>query len=84
MGNLTQNRQVDVTALYFTNKNGRIKSFPKRIELDEGIYTFLESGLQIFVQTASGVVRIFEMTDGQRNFRLKNDHNNAWTLLSVK
>jgi hypothetical protein len=84
MANVTQNRQVDVTALYFTNNNGRVKSFPKRIELDEDVFTFVESGLQILVQTAAGVVRIFEMTDGQRNFRLKNDQAHGWTLVSVK
>jgi hypothetical protein len=83
MANLTLNRQVDVTALYFTNNNGRVKSFPKRIELDEDVYTFVESGLQILVQTAAGVVRIFEMTDGQKSFRLKNDQAHGWTLLSV-
>lgn len=84
MAQLTQNRQVDVTALYFTNINGRVKSFPKRIELDEDVFTFVESGLQILVKTATGPMRIFEMTDGVRNFRLKKDHLNGWTLLSVR
>jgi hypothetical protein len=84
MAQLTQNRQVDVTALYFTNINGRVKSFPKRIELDEDVFTFVESGLQILVKTATGPMRIFEMTDGVRNFRLKKDHLNSWTLLSVR
>ncbi len=78
------NRQVDVTALYFTNNNGRIKSFPKRIELDGKVFTFVESGLQILVQTAAGVVRIFEMTDGIQDFRLKNDQVHGWTLVSVR
>ena len=77
------NAQVDVTALYFTNKGGQVKSFPKRIELNEDVFTFVESGLQILVETTKGVVKIFEMTDGQKNFRLKNDHQ-GWTLLSVK
>lgn len=76
------NRQVDVTALYFTNKNGQLKSFPKRIEYDGGNHQFVESGLQLLVQTANGMVKIFEMTDGQNNYRLRNDHN-SWTLLAI-
>ena len=82
MSKTTMNRQVDVTALYFTNNNGQLKSFPKRIEYDGGYHQFVESGLQLLVQTASGVVKIFEMTDGHNNYRLRNDQNN-WTLLAI-
>lgn len=77
------NRQVDVTALYFTNKNGQLKSFPKRIEYDGDYHQFVESGLQLLVQTATGVVKIFEMTDGQNNYRLRKDQNNSWTLVTI-
>ena len=77
------NRQVDVTALYFTNKNGQLKSFPKRIEYDGGYHQFVESGLQMLVQTTNGIVRIFEMSDGQKNYHLRQDPQKDWTLLSI-
>lgn len=77
------NRQVDVTALYFTTKNGQLKSFPKRIEYDEEYHQFVESGLRMLVQTANGMVRLFEMSDGMKNYRLRQDQKNIWTLLSI-
>ena len=77
------NRQVDVTALYFTNKNGQLKSFPKRIEYEGVCHQFVKSGLQLLVQTTSGVVKIFEMTDGQQNYQLRQDQQNEWTLIAT-
>lgn len=83
MAKTTLNQKVDVTALYFTNKNGHLKSFPKRIEYDGGCHQFVKSGLQLLVQTTSGVVKIFEMTDGHQNYQLRQDQQNDWTLLSI-
>ncbi|HPD99099.1 MAG TPA: hypothetical protein PLJ04_02555 [Candidatus Saccharibacteria bacterium] len=77
------NQKVDVTALYFTNKNGQLKSFPKRIEYDGGHHQFVESGLQMLVQTTSGVIRIFEMTDGHNNFHLRQNPQKDWTLVAT-
>lgn len=84
MTKTTINRQVDVTALYFSDKNGRLISFPKRIEYEDGYYQFVSSGLRLLVQTASGVVRIFEMTDGRQHFQLRQDQHNTWTLVSIQ
>lgn len=79
----TLNAQVDVTALYFANTKGHLKSFPKRIEYEGNTHTFLESGLQLLVQTTEGLVKLFEMTDGQKNYRLRQDQAAGWTLLSI-
>jgi hypothetical protein len=77
------NREVDVTALYFTNKNGQLKSFPKRIEYDGNYHQFVESGLQMLIQTANGMVRVFQMTDGQSDYQLRQDQN-KWTLIAIQ
>lgn len=77
------NRQVDVTALYFTNKNGQLKSFPKRIEYDGEYHQFIESGLRMLVQTANGMVRLFEMSDGHTSYQLRQDQQNEWTLVAT-
>lgn len=83
MGKTTLNAQVDVTALYFAKSKGSLKSFPKRIEYEGHTHTFVESGLQMLVQTANGLVKFFEMTDGQNNYRLRQDQSHGWTLLSI-
>lgn len=83
MAKTTLNAQVDVTALYFANTKGHLKSFPKRIEYEGHTHTFVESGLQLLVQTAQGAVKLFEMTDGSINYRLRLDQSQQWTLVSI-
>ncbi len=83
MGQTTLNAQVDVTALYFSTSKGSLKSFPKRIEYEGNTHTFIESGLQMLVQTTNGLVKLFEMTDGHHNYRLRQNQAREWTLLSI-
>ncbi|PLS81714.1 hypothetical protein CYG49_01580 [Candidatus Saccharibacteria bacterium] len=74
------NKEVSVTSVYFKNN---FKTFPKRIELDGDCYTFSE-GLQYLVKTGQQITRIFEMTDGEANYRLKSDESQqTWTLLAI-
>jgi hypothetical protein len=37
----------------------------------------------MLVQTANGVVKIFEMTDGQNDYQLRKDQKNSWTLVTI-
>lgn len=76
------NQKVNVNAFYFLNCLGKIKTFPKQIELNNQNYTF-NDGLQYLVQTGQKAVRIFEMTDGQTTFRLRHENNN-WVLIGTK
>jgi hypothetical protein len=83
MNRVTINKEVSVTALYFRN-NGNMKSFPKRMEYDGREYTFVESGLRFLVQKGQQLTQIFDMTDGDTNYRLKfNDHEQLWTLVDI-
>lgn len=79
----TINKEVNVTALYFRNKN-KLKSFPKRMEYDGREYVFVESGLQYQIKNNEQELRLFDMTDGSANYRLKFDYKKlTWTLVSI-
>ena len=83
MNRVAINKEVSVTALYFRN-NGQLKSFPKRMEFNGREYTFLESGLRFLVQKGHQLTQIFDMTDGNTNYRLKfSDKDQLWTLVDV-
>lgn len=84
MGNrVTINKEVAVTAMYFKGSAG-LKSFPKRIELEGNQYTFMETGLRYFVKKGQELVQIFDMSDGQANYRLRFDTNQRlWTLVDI-
>lgn len=80
---VTVNKEVLVTALYFHN-NGGLKSFPKRIEYDGQEVTFLESGLRYLIHKGQRLTQIFDMTDGQSNYRLRfDDADKLWTLVDI-
>ncbi len=79
---LAINEEVNVTAVYFRNKNN-LKSFPKRMEYKDQEYTFIE-GLQFLIQKGQRAIRLFDMTDGAHKYRLKFDNEAfTWTLLSI-
>ena|SRR5438132_791195 len=77
------NKEVSITSLYF--QNGReLKSFPKRMEFEGREYTFIESGLRYLIQKGQQFIQVFDMTDGERKYRLKFDANeHTWTLIGM-
>lgn len=80
----TINKEVNVNALYFKPRGGSFRSFPKRMEFEGREYTFLESGLQMLVGKGQNLVKLFEMTDGEHNFKLRFDTGeHTWTLLGI-
>ena len=79
---VTINKEVAVTAVYFHNSRD-LKSFPRRIEFDGREYTFLD-GLRYLVQRGHRLIQIFDMTDGQAEYRLRFDmQERLWTLVDV-
>jgi hypothetical protein len=78
------NEEVDVTALYFRKSKAGIKSFPKSIEYQGQAFTFVESGLQIMVNKGQEMVKLFQMTDGTNDFRLRQDvTSRQWILMTI-
>jgi hypothetical protein len=75
------NKYVEVTSFYFA-KGRNFKSFPARITLENQQFTF-KSGLQMLVHRGEEVVRLFSMTDGLTNYRLRQE-NDQWTLIGFE
>ncbi|MGZ6004694.1 MAG: hypothetical protein ACXWLH_00925 [Candidatus Saccharimonadales bacterium] len=78
----TINREVEINAFTFTNKND-FRSIPKTITVDDQRYSFVDSGLRYLVRQGQHLIRLFDLTDGQSTFRLKNE-DDQWTLVSIK
>ena len=78
------NQEVAVTSVYF--RPGRhLKGFPKRMEYEGREYTFLESGLRYLLHKGQQLIEVFDMTDGQRAYRLAFDTAaHKWTLIGVR
>jgi hypothetical protein len=82
------NKEVNVTSLYFRparRDERHIKGYPKRMEYEGREYTFVESGLRYLLKKGQQLFEVFDMTDGERDYRLKFDPNeHIWTLIGVK
>ncbi len=80
------NQEVEITSVYFRNNPAeqRFESFPKRMVLEGREYNFLEDGLRYLVKRGQDLVKLFDVSDGQVQYRLKLDAANHWTLVGTK
>ena len=80
MNRTTLNREVNVTGYGFRPKS--LQTFPSQIEIDNQRVTFIEQGMQYFVQKGQHLVRLFDASDGDTTYRLKYDPEQMlWTLV---
>lgn len=81
---LTFNREVNVAAYYFRGRDGRLDCFPKKIEFEGRGVNFAENGLRQTTKRDGRVIQVFDMTDGQADYRLEFDPRSFnWTLVSI-
>lgn len=73
------NQTVNVNSYYFTQN---LRAFPREIEFNNTRYTF-QDGLQYSVGKGQEAIRLYDMTDGQTTFRLKQLRD-TWTLISTR
>ena len=79
-------KEIEITSVRFRNNPSkqRFDSYPKRMVFEGREYTFLDSGMQFLVRTGQDLIKLFDMSDGQTQYRLKVDGNNRWTLVDMK
>lgn len=84
--NTPVNQTVEITSLAFSRrKQGtRLEAFPKRMVWEDREYSFAEIGMHYLVKKGQELIRLFDVSDGQNNFRLKCDSANHWTLVSMR
>jgi hypothetical protein len=75
------NQEVEVNGFYFA-QGKNFKSFPRQITLGTQRFVF-NDGLQMLVQKGQDVIRLFDMTDGQASYRLRNE-GSQWILITMK
>jgi hypothetical protein len=85
MENIIQiNKDVNVVAYYFRNTGERLRCFPRRIEWEGKSIKFTETGLRHPTKKGARMVHVFDMTDGQADYRLEFDAERlTWTLVSI-
>jgi len=78
------NKDVNVVAFYFRSAGERLRCFPKRIEWDGKRVDFTETGLRHPTKKGQRMVHVFDMTDGNADYRLEFDAEHlTWSLVSI-
>src|SRR5476649_12818 len=78
------NKAVNVVAFYFKNAGQRLKCFPKRVEYDGRRIDFTETGMIHPTKKGQRMVHVFDMTDGNADYRLEFDAENLnWKLIAI-
>lgn len=84
MESIVVNQEVTISGVYFKNKE-QLEAFPKQMEFKGETYTFMNSGWRYLVHKGREVFKIFSVTDGMSDYRLKLDPSGShWTLLEIK
>lgn len=76
------NQEIEINAYRFVNRKG-VTGVPRTITVENQRYSFIDTGLQYLIQKGQHLIRLFDMTDGQRVFRLRLE-DGQWTLVNVK
>lgn len=77
------NKEVSVNSLSFGSRTN-FKSIPKEITYDNKQVTFVDSGMRYLLQKGQKIVQLFDMSDGNKKYRLQFDSQNfTWTLLNI-
>jgi hypothetical protein len=80
----TINKEVNVVAYYFHSKGMRLRCFPKVMEYNGRRIAFTETGLRHPARKGMRSIHVFDMTDGNADYRIEFDaHQLIWTLISI-
>ena len=85
MENLTEiNKDVSIVAYYFRQGTKRLRCFPKRMEYDGKSVVFTEQGLRHPTRKGQRMIHVFDMTDGNADYRLEFDAEQlTWKLVYI-
>jgi len=78
------NKDVNIVAYYFKNNARHLRCFPKRMEWEGKRVDFTETGLVHPTQKGRRMIHVFDMTDGQADYRLEFDAQAlSWNLVYI-
>ena len=78
------NKDISVVAYYFKNAGKRLNCFPKKMEYEGKSVIFTEQGLRHPTRQGQRMIHVFDMTDGNADYRLGFDAEQlSWKLIYI-
>jgi hypothetical protein len=84
--NLSTNTEIEITSVYFRNNDNeqRFESFPRRMVYEGREISFIENGMRYLVQKGQQLIKLFDVSDGETQYRLRLDGSDRWTLVNMR
>lgn len=78
--------EVEITSVYFHNGVSQhgVEGYPRRMVYEGREYSFTDGGLRYLIRRGQELIKLFDVSDGQRQYRLRLDQANHWTLVNIK
>ena len=73
------NKPVQVSAVTFSRQ---FEPMPRRIEFEGRTLTFIGEGIRFLIKNNGHITRLFDMSDGSAEYRLRQEDQN-WTLVAI-
>lgn len=85
MENLVEiNKEVNIVAYYFKQGLRKLRCYPKTMEWGGKTISFSEQGLRHPTKKGQRMVHVFDMTDGNADYRLEFDAEQlSWKLIYI-
>ena len=78
------NKDVNIVAYYFRQGAKRLRCFPKEMEYDGKSVIVTEQGLRHPTRQGQRMIHVFDMTDGNADYRLEFDAQQlSWKLIYI-
>ena len=78
------NKEVNIVAYYFKQGAKRLRCFPKKMEWGSKSVIFTETGLLHPTHKGQRMIHVFDMTDGNADYRLEFDAQAlSWKLIYI-
>ena len=79
--------EIQITSLGFRNNPSDkrlLESYPRRMVLEGREYTFIDFGMRYLVKKGQQFIKLFDVSDGSTQYRLRLEGENRWTLVNMK
>lgn len=77
------NQEVSVNSFNFQGKQ-QLRTIPKQITYNNRQVTFIDSGMRYILKKGQEMIQLFDMSDGENNYRLEVDQTSLrCTLLRI-
>ena len=79
-------QEIQITSVTFHNNHDshQLESYPRRMVYEGREYTFTELGMRYLIKKGQQFVKLFDVSDGQTQYRLRCEADNHWTLVNMK